>query len=349
MAIELRVIFWFLVAALTGLIFYKLSFIVAPFIIAIILSYFLHPAIKKLEESFNLSRIIAVLIVMMMFSAVFTVFGFLLVPFLYDQLLLLIKTIPGYYSAFKNDIYPAVIEFTRKNSLPLNLESEFNFDYKKASVIAKNLSIRIFDSTSGIVNFLSLVFIVPILVFYFLKDWGSFQSNFFGHVPSSIKKRVDQIFKDIDNSLSGYMRGQAYVCLIMALIYSFLLFLSGLDFGILIGIMTGIFTFVPYIGALAGFAAAVILAFFQWGFSLMDISLVLVAFAIGQFVESNFLTPRLIGDRVGLHPIWIIFGIFAFGALFGFTGVLFAMPLTAVSGVLIKDLVFEYKKKYVKK
>ncbi len=348
MTVELRVIFWLLIAALVGFIFYKISFIVAPFLIAIVLSYFLHPAIQKLE-SYSLSRSLAVFLVMLLFLTIFTVVGFLLVPFIYNQLLMLIKAIPGYYNAFKNDIYPVILNFTRDNSIPLNLESEFSFDYKKASVIAKNLSIRIFDSTSTVVNFLSVIFIVPILIFYFLKDWGSFQGNFFGHVPTSIRKRVDLIFKDIDGSLSGYMRGQAYVCLIMATIYSLLLFLTGLDFGILIGILTGIFTFVPYIGALTGFVVALIIAFFQWGFSFVDISLVLIAFAIGQFIESNFLTPRLIGDRVGLHPIWIIFGIFAFGALFGFVGVLFAMPLTAVSGVLIKDLVFEYKKKYVKK
>ena len=187
------------------------------------------------------------------------------------------------------------------------------------------------------------------MVFYLLKDWGSFQSNFFGSVPKAIKKRVDKVLKDIDGSLSGYMRGQAFVCLLMAIIYSFLLFLTGLDFGILIGVVTGILTFVPYIGAIAGFATALIIAFFQWGFSTVDIASVVIAFAVGQFIESNFLTPRLIGDRVGLHPVWIIFGIFAFGALFGFVGVLFAMPLTAVAGVLMKDLVFEYKKRYVKK
>lgn len=348
MVIELRIIFWFLVAALTGFIFYKISFIIAPFIIAIVLSYFLHPAIQKLE-SYNISRSLAVFLVMLLFLTAFVIFGLLLVPFIYDQMILLIKAIPSYYASFKNEIYPSIVQFTVKHSLPINLENEFSFDYKKASLVAKNLSIRIFDSTSGVINFLSVIFIVPILIFYFLKDWGSFQNNFFGHVPTSIKKRVDKVFKDIDDSLSGYMRGQAYVCFIMAIIYSVLLFLTGLDFGILIGVLTGIFTFVPYIGALTGFIVALVIALFQWGFSSVDILLVLIAFGVGQFVESNFLTPRLIGDRVGLHPIWIIFGIFAFGALFGFFGVLFAMPLTAVFGVLIKDLVFEYKKKYVKK
>lgn len=348
MKVESRVILSFLLFAVIGFVLYRVSFIVTPFIVAIILSYFLHPSICYLEKK-KVARSWAVLLVMVIFFTIFILLFYLILPILYEQLMLFAKTVPFYFKIFKTDLYPKIVDFAARYSISINSGYEYLSDPKVATKFVKKLSSELFSSSAGVVNFFSLVFIVPILIFYLLKDWDAFRSGFYGHIPSSFYDKFVKLLKDIDASLSGYMRGQAVVCLIMAGVYSALLLLANLDFAILIGSLTGIFTFVPYIGALAGFFSAIIIALFQWGFSFVDISLVVVAFLVGQFLESNFLTPRLIGERVGLHPVWIIFGIFAFGALFGFVGVLLAMPLTAVVSVVIKDLVFEYKKRYVNK
>ena len=164
-------------------------------------------------------------------------------------------------------------------------------------------------------------------------------------MPSKFANSVSKIMAEIDQALAGFIRGQISVCLILGFIYSILLTVVGLDFGFLIGIITGFLTFIPYVGALTGFIAAILVAFFQWGFSFIDLATITGVFIFGQLLESNYLTPKLVGKNIGLHPVWIVFGLFVFGALFGFIGVLFATPLTAVCGVLIKHLSFEYKKR----
>lgn len=348
MKTELKLIFVFLLTALTGLALYKVSSIVTPFLLALLLSYFLHPAICYFEKR-KVPRSLAVLLVTISFFAIFVTMALIVLPLIYDQVILLIKTIPSYFKVFKADIYPKIVELTANYSIPLNLGADYVFDSKAATDFVGQISLKIFDSSAGIIDFFSIIFIVPILIFYLLKDWKSIRGGFFNFIPTEFYEKITKLLKDIDRSLSGYMRGQAMVCLIMAGVYSVLLLAVGLDFGFLIGVCTGIFSFVPYVGALTGFCAAIVIALFQWGFSAVDISLVVAAFLVGQFLESNFLTPRMIGDKIGVYPAWVIFGIFAFGALFGFVGVLFAMPLTAIAAVLVKDLTFEYKKRYVKK
>ena len=348
MKTESRVILSALLFALIGFVLYRVSFIVTPFVVALILSYFLHPAICYFEKK-GVARILAVVVVMVVFFATFISLILWIIPILYEQMSLLIKTIPFYFKIYQVSFYPKIVDLASSYSIPLDVVAKDVFDPKEVTDFAKKISLGLFGSSVSIVNFFSLIFVVPILIFYFLKDWKLLKENFFGGIPSAINEKARQILEGVDKNLSGYMRGQAIVCLIMAGVYSLLFLIAGLDFGLLIGILTGIFSFIPYVGAFMGFAAAVIIALFQWGFSVTDVSLVIGAFFIGQILESNFLTPRLIGERVGLHPVWIIFAIFAFGALFGFIGVLLAMPLAAVSAVLIKELVFEYKKRYIKK
>ena len=348
MKTELRLIFVFLATVLVGLALYKISFIIAPFLIALILSYFLHPAICYLEKK-KIPRSLAVLLVTAIFFAIFVALALVVMPLIYDQIILLIKTIPSYFSVFKADIYPKIVDLAANYSIPLTLGADFAFDSKEATEFVRRIFLEIFDSSTGVFDFFSIIFIVPILVFYLLKDWKLLKGGVFGLIPTSYYEKVTKLLNDIDGNLSGYMRGQAIVCVVMAGVYSSLLLIVGLDFGLLIGVFTGVFSFVPYVGALTGFCTAIVIALFQWGFSAVDISLVVGAFLIGQFLESNFLTPRLIGEKIGVYPVWVIFGIFAFGALFGFVGVLLAMPLTAIAAVLIKDLALEYKKRYVKK
>ncbi|NDA64879.1 MAG: AI-2E family transporter, partial [Chitinophagia bacterium] len=183
---------------------------------------------------------------------------------------------------------------------------------------------------------LSLIFITPILIFYFLKDWNIIVNNFKSHLPKKFALLTEKILSDLDKSLSGFVRGQLLVCIVMAIFYSLILSIWGLNFGFAIGFITGILTFIPYVGAITGFFIAILVALFQYNFILSSIVPIIFIFALGQFIEANFLVPKLVGLRIGLHPVWIVFGLFVFGALFGLFGVFFATPLTAIFGVLIK-------------
>jgi predicted PurR-regulated permease PerM len=198
-----------------------------------------------------------------------------------------------------------------------------------------------------LINILSLIFITPILVFYLLKDWNILMIKIYELLPKSIAKQTKEVAGDINKTLAGYVRGQFNVCLILAIFYAASLSLVGLNFGFLIGFLTGMFAFVPYVGMFCGTVAAIVVALFQWGFDFTYLSLVAAIFLLAQLVESNFLTPKLIGDKIGIHPVWMIFGLFVFGVLFGFLGVLFAVPLTAIFGVIAKYFALQYKRKFV--
>ena len=212
--------------------------------------------------------------------------------------------------------------------------------------LSKNIFDNAITSSIVLINVISIIFIAPILVFYLLKDWDLFLKKINSYLPRRISAPVKEIAKEIDKTLSGYIRGQFNVCIILAIIYAALLSICGLNFGFLIGFLTGLFAFVPYIGMLLGVTAAIIASLFQWGFDISHIAVISSIFIFGHLIESNFLTPKLIGSKIGLHPIWIIFGLFVFGALFGFVGVLIAVPLTAIFGVIIKYFAIEYKKKF---
>ena len=177
---------------------------------------------------------------------------------------------------------------------------------------------------------------MPVLIFYLLKDWHLILDKIDSIIPEKYSNQVKNIFSSIDKSLSGFIRGQLNVCLILAIYYGVLLGFLGLNHGIFIGVLTGILAFVPYVGYGIGIVTALIIAIFQWGLSFYDVGLVLIVYLVGQVIESNFLVPNLIGKKVNLHPLWMIFGIFFFGSIFGILGILFSVPLTAISSVLIR-------------
>ncbi len=340
-----KLVIFLLFLATFSFVIYHLSFVLTPFIISFVLAYFLHPLVKYFADK-KIPNAIAILLIMTLFFGIFGVILSLILPIIYNQSARLIAEIPAYFNFFKSEIYPKYISFLNVNGI--ESKQDFNSIFNEAEIIAfaKNFTFTIFDSGVALINIFSLIFIMPILIFYILKDWDLLNKNFYEFLPKKSFIKVSKVLSEIDLALSGFIRGQILVCLMMAVIYSLLLSLTGLKFGFLIGFLTGIFTFIPYVGALIGFVAAIFFAFFQWGFDIINISQVVAAIVVGQVVESNFLTPKLIGEKVGLHPVWVIFGIFIFGSIFGIIGVIFATPLTAVFGVLIKNLAAEYKKKF---
>lgn len=328
---------------------YLIKPILAPFIVAIVIAYFLDPITDKLQQ-YKLSRSNSALIILAVFLLIIAAIFILLVPLFYSQFISLVTAVPGYINIFTEQFYPKIVDYAAKNGIIFEKDlHSYLSDQSFAKVFGtpEQWLVNITQSGIVIVNILSLVFITPVLVFYMIRDWNLLVKKIDHYLPSNYADNIRKIFKEIDLTLSGYIHGQFNVCNILGVFYATGLTLSGLNFGFLIGFLTGFLSFIPYIGMLSGVAVAITVGFFQWGFNVLDLGTVALIFLVGEILEANFLTPKLVGSRVGLHPVWIIFGLFVFGILFGFVGVLLAMPITAICGVLIKFAMLQYKKNFV--
>lgn len=321
-----------------------LKSILLPFVVAIITGYFLDPVADKLE-TWGLSRTIATLTIVVTFFLLVITLTALLAPVMYDQLVALAKRIPEYSKYFQEQILPQVTDYIghidaesldkAKNALSNTSGAIFSF-------ITKFIA-GVLQSTLAIVNLLMLIFVTPIVTFYFLHDWDTIIAKINSWLPPAYAPTIRGQAKLMDRALAGYIRGQTNVCLILATFYAIGLSLAGLEFGLFIGLCTGILTFIPYVGIMFGLVIGLMVAFFQYG-DVLHVGLVAGVFAIGQFIEGNFITPKLVGDKVGLHPVWIIFGMLAGAALFGFIGILLAVPVTAVIAVLVRFALSKYLK-----
>lgn len=349
MNLSKKFIIGIIILILVALIIYKIQNVLLPFILSFIIAYFLDPLINLSIKKLKISRIVAILGTLTIFFATITILLIFILPLIYNQIKILINDIPKYFDILSAEIYPKIVESL--NKFGINVQNNFSellqtYNAEEKTVdLLKNVFNSIIQSTTALINILSLIFIVPILIFYLLKDWQIIKRSIKNNLPTSINHIISEILKEIDKVMSGYIRGQTLVCLILAIMYATMFFICKLDHGILIGLITGFLSFVPYLGVLCGIIMATIVGLFQWGFDLVATLSVTIVFVIGQIIESNFLTPNLIGSKVGLHPVWMIFGIFFFGALFGFVGVLFSVPLTATSGVIIKYFLASRKNK----
>jgi predicted PurR-regulated permease PerM len=331
-----KLIFWLLGFLLFGTFMYMVSDILLPFVVAMIVAYFLDPVADKLENM-GISRSIATLGITSIFFIVVILVAVMIAPVLYDQLISMFKKVPEYIKIANEKVLPkfsAILEQIDPNAIDKAKESVNEISSYAFKFITSLMS-NVWSSGLAVVNILSLLFVTPIVTFYMLRDWDKLLIKVKGWLPDDNKKVIIEQAKEIDKTLSGYIRGQTNVCLILGAFYAIGLSLTGLEFGFAIGLATGILSFIPYVGLLFGSAIGMIIAILQFG-NLLDVSIVAAIFIIGQVIEGNFITPKLVGDKVGLHPVWIIFGMMAGATMFGFLGILLAIPITAVIGVLVR-------------
>ncbi len=344
-----KIIFLIGILVILGWLLHLVNSILSPFICAVIIAYFLDPLVEKLEK-YKFSRTVATTTIVGIFILIVVVIIVLIVPILYYQSIALIHAFPNYIEIATQKFYPKIIHILGGIGINLNPNIKsylVDQDLRKILGYSDDILGNIMKSGMAFVNILSLIFVTPILVFYMIRDWDLFLSKINHLIPSRYSPTVRKFFIEVDKTLSGYVRGQFNVCLILGMLYAIGLISAGLNFGFLIGFLTGFMSFIPYIGMLSGVITALITGFFQDNFGTNEFIMMGVVFLIGQIVESNFLTPKLIGNKVGIHPVWIIFGLFAFGIIFGFIGLLFAVPMTAIVGVTVKFLVAEYKKRFI--
>ncbi len=331
-----------------GLI-YLVKSVLSPFIFSLIIAYFLDPLVDYLVKKHKLSRITASSLILGLFLSIFISVSAILLPIIYVQTSDLIDALPKYFQIITQDFYPRIVAAVEPFGIELDNDLSHLISQDKSRLVnfSQNFLGNALSSSLTLINILSLIFITPILIFYLLKDWDILTEKTYSLLPKSVSKSAKELAHEIHKTLGGYVRGQFNVCLILAIFYSISLSFLGLNFGFLIGFLTGMFAFIPYIGMLCGTTTAVIVALFQWGFDFTNLSLVALIFLFAQLIESNFLTPKLIGDKIGVHPVWMIFGLFVFGVLFGFIGVLLAVPLTAICGVIVRYFATKYKNKFV--
>lgn len=342
MTIERRGLIWLGIALVSVVFVYELRAALPPFLAGMAVAYLLDPLADRLEVV-GCPRTAAVLIILGSFLAILIVVAVLLFPVLQAQIIELVARLPGYIQKIRDLAQPI---FERlQSSLS---EDEVARLRSAAGNVAGDMVGWMGQVVSGlwsgglaIFNALSLVVIMPVVAFYLLRDWDRIVAHVDSLLPRDAAETIREQVREIDNRLSGFVRGQASVCLALGTWYAVGLTLVGLDFGVLVGVGAGLISFVPYLGTALGLIVGLGLALAQFE-TWLPIGMVAAVFATGQILEGYVLTPRLVGERVGLHPVWVLFALMAGGALLGFTGVLLAVPAAAVIGVLVRFAVARY-------
>lgn len=330
--------FWFWlggVAAFAGAL-YVFRSILLPFVAGMAVAYLLDPAVDKLEK-WGLGRTVGTALALVAFFVAAVAALLLLVPVLQSQILDFAGRVPELFAALRARL-GGFVEILEARLSPEDIErlrtAAASFAGDALALIGRLIE-SLWSGGLALFNLLSLIFITPIVAFYLLRDWDRMVGAVDGWLPLRHAEAMRALAREADGLLSGFVRGVAMVCLILGAFYGIALSLIGLEFGLFIGLAAGLLSFVPFIGALFGFVISVGVAlaqFTEW----VPIALVAGVFVLGQVVEGNFLTPRLVGKRVGLHPVWVIFALLAGGVLFGFVGLLLAVPLAVVIGVLVR-------------
>lgn len=329
--------------ALTGGLIYLLAPVLTPFLTAALLAYLVNPMVNQLMR-LKIPRLFSVITVFIILFAVMTLLIFLLVPLVQQQIETLTDVIPNVIFWGQKNILPwlsttfgtpeiisvATIKTTLVEHLP-----------KTGNVAAKFLN-TVVHSGMVLAEWLINLVLIPVVTFYILRDSNILKRNIRSYLPRSIEPTVVELVKECDSVLSAFFRGQFLVMLSLGVFYSIGLTLVGLQIGLILGLIVGLISIVPYLGMIIGITTATIAAFVQFG-EFKYVLLVWLVFAIGQMLESVFLTPNLVGDRIGLHPVAVIFAVLAGGSLFGFFGVLLALPVAAVIMVWLRFLTKHYQ------
>ena len=344
MRIERQFVFWSLaLLVFIGLLF-LLRHILLPFVVGAALAYLLDPLANLLIRR-RINRLVAVLLIMALFLIVFAGILLLIAPVLVDQLAAFVGKLPGYLQRLQALVADPSHSWLLKliGGTAGGGQGSFAELMDKLVGYFTDMLSTLWTKGEALLSVLSLFVITPVVTFYLLVDWDRVVSSLDSLIPLPQRQTVYALMREINKALSGYVRGQLMVCGILGTYYAIALTLAGLNFGLLIGVVSGFLTFIPYVGSLTAlvvsFAVAVAQFHPDWTHVLIIVGVVLV----GQFLEGNVLSPKLVGESVGLHPVWLIFALVACGYFFGFVGLLLAVPFAAAVGVLTRFAVARYR------
>ena len=330
---------WLLIAALAALMLWLLGPVLTPFVVAAVFAYALTPIVDRLiaASGGKIPRVVAVLVVEVIFILVVLSIMLLIVPIFVKEVPLLRDQLPLLIDRLNTSLLPWLAKFGIDIALDVNSIKSFmvtylsaNFEDMFSSVMS---SVRLGGSLALAV--LSNAVLIPFALFFLLKDWDAFTTRIVELVPSAMRPAFDSFINESDQVLGQYLRGQLLVMGTLAIYFSVALTVFGFDLAVPVGVFTGLAFFIPYLGFGIGLLLAILAGLLQFG-GWYGVLVVAGVYGTGQLVESFYLTPRLVGERVGLHPLTVIFALLAFGQLFGFLGVLIALPASAVLLVAIR-------------
>ncbi len=337
-----QIVFWASIFALTIVVMWLLGDVLLPFVAGATIAYLCNPLTNRLERL--LPRWIAALIVITLVVLFCVLLILLIVPVIGAQLAAFIEDLPGYVRKLQ-----ALISDPSRPWLSRIVGERFaGADKSSGELMTQAAALgtaflgKIWSGGTAVLSLFSLLVITPVVAFYFIVDWERIITSLERLVPRSQHDTVVKLARQTDAAIAGFVRGQTVVCVLLGIFYAVALSVVGLNFGLLIGLLSGLISFIPYVGSVTGFVLATGIALAQFWPEWIWIVAVMGIFLFGQFIEGNILVPKLVGDSVGLHPLWLMFALFAFGYLFGFLGLLLAVPLAAAVGVLARFGVERY-------
>jgi predicted PurR-regulated permease PerM len=330
--------YWCVTAAVLALLLWSLGDVLLAFVLGAAIAYMIDPVADRLEK-LGLSRAAATAVIIVGSVLIFLLVLLIVLPTLIGQMIDLAQVLPEAFRdlrAFAQTHFPSV--FTEGSRAQQSIASIAGTLQGKGIELIEGLA----GSAATLLNLLVLLIIVPVVSVYLLLDWDRMIERIDSLLPRDHAPVIRRLMRQMDAVLASFIRGMGTVCLILGSYYAISLMLVGLNFGLAVGFIAGLVTFIPYLGALIGGALAIGLALFQFWGDWWSIGMVGAIFALGQVIEGNYLTPKLVGKSVGLHPVWLLLALSVFGALFGFVGMLVAVPVAAALGVVARFLVEQY-------
>jgi predicted PurR-regulated permease PerM len=342
MNLRVQAAFWLGALVFLLLFLWVFSGILLPFIMGMALAYLLDPIADRLERA-GMSRFWATITIVVLSVLVFALLALIGIPLLVGQLSAFLEKLPDYaeeLQALGNRFFETRIgQYFQTQSDSTSVSQIVT----QAVSWVTTLLASVWAGGQALISVISLAVVTPVVAFYLLYDWDRMIGRIDALLPREHAETIRALGRDINDAIGGFIRGQGAVCLLLGLFYAISLTVVGLNFGFLIGSLAGVISFIPYVGSIVGFFLSVGVALVQFWPDWIWIGVVVAVFVVGQFLEGNILQPRLVGSSIGVHPVWLMFALFAFGSLFGFVGVLLAVPVTAAIGVLVRFAVARYR------
>lgn len=338
-----HIYFWLGVFILFVAFLWFFRSILLPFVAGMALAYFLDPVADWLERR-GLSRMMASVLILVSFVLIFALSLMLVIPVIVNQFSQFAAAMPGYITQLQQILSSPETSFLPGwvTSQIETVKQNFSEVLSQGAGFIGTLFAQVWNSGKAIIDVVSLLIVTPVVAFYLLLDWDRMVNKVDSWIPRDQVQVVRQLAREMDRSVAGFIRGQGSLCLILGIFYAAGLSAVGLNFGLLIGFVAGMISFIPYIGSLIGLVLSVGVALVQFWPEYTWIIATAGVFFLGQFIEGNILQPKLVGSSVGLHPVWLMFALFAFGAMFGFVGLLVAVPAAAMVGVLVRFVLSRY-------
>jgi predicted PurR-regulated permease PerM len=342
-----KVTFWVGIAVAAGFVLFILRDVLLPFVAALALAYMLNPVANRLER-IGVSRALSAAVILIIFLIVFITTLIVLIPLLGTQLFAFIRALPAHLTQLF-DIAQAALAEMDDNPVAVHLVERMRNARQDIGMLVGQgagwmgtFVNSLWSGGQALVSLLGLVIIAPIVAFYILVDWPRMIRLVDSWLPLKQADTIRALAREIDTAIAAFIRGQASVCLVLAIFYGTTLTVMGLNFGLLIGVGAGLISFIPYVGTLVGLVVSIGVGLVQFGPDAMKLGMIAAIFFAGQMIDGYVLQPNLVGKSVGLHPVWLMFALFAFASLFGFVGLLIAVPLAAAVGVLVRFALKRY-------